>query len=121
MNAMKQHLFMKQRIFKGLIAFVLIVMLEWIAMPAFAESNNAEQLFEVHCSGCHLNGGNIIRRGKNLKLKTLEKNGYDTPEAIAEIIANGKNNMSAFSDRLNQTEIAQLSDYVLNQAQQVWP
>ena len=38
----------------------------------FAAETSAPELFETHCSGCHLKGGNIIRRGKNLKLKTLQ-------------------------------------------------
>lgn len=109
---------MKQTLIRSILASVLLLLFAWTAPVALAD--DGAQLFETHCSGCHLNGGNIIRRGKNLKLKTLEKNGYATPDAIAEIITNGKNNMSAFSDRLSATEIATLSDYVLDQAQQGW-
>jgi cytochrome c6 len=111
---------MRPQIFPCLIALLLVLALGWCSPTALAE-NQGSMLFETHCSGCHLNGGNIIRRGKNLKIKALEKNGYDTPEAIADIITNGKNNMSAFSDRLNATDITELSTYVLGQAQQGWP
>ncbi|WP_069791086.1 c-type cytochrome [Cyanobacterium sp. IPPAS B-1200] len=82
--------------------------------------NEPSKLFEINCAGCHLNGGNIIRRGKNLKLKALQKNGYDTTESIATIITNGKNNMSAYGDRLSNQQINDLSNYVLNQAKNNW-
>ena len=91
-----------------------------IAFPPPAIAADAAQLFELHCSGCHLNGGNIVRRGKNLKLKTLEREQMATIAAIAHIITNGKGNMSAYADRLTPTEISQVAAYVLTQAQQGW-
>jgi cytochrome c6 len=106
---------------KGLAIAVLMVSL---ASPTWAAGVTASvqptALFEVHCAGCHLNGGNIIRRGKNLKLKALQKNGVDSVEAIATLIANGKNNMSAYRDKLCALEINALADYILVQAQQGW-
>lgn len=95
------------------------------ALPTWAEGVTAPAqpiaLFEVHCAGCHLNGGNIIRRGKNLKLKALQKNKVDSVEAIATLITNGKNNMSAYRDKLSTSDINALADYVLAQAQKDWP
>ncbi|NJR61661.1 MAG: c-type cytochrome [Cyanobacteria bacterium CRU_2_1] len=85
-----------------------------------ADTLSGAQVFSVHCAGCHLNGGNIIRRGKNLKLKALQRNGYDSVEAIAQIITNGKNNMSAYRDRLTEQEIRDVATYVLEQAEQGW-
>ena len=111
---------MTKHLLRRLFISTVLLVVMWFSPTALADSGNGAPLFETHCSGCHLNGGNIIRRGKNLKLKTLEKNGYDTSEAIAEIIANGKNNMSAFSDRLSAPEISDVADYVLEQAQQDW-
>lgn len=98
----------------------------WLAVgcltPAWAADVSAgAQVFETHCIGCHLNGGNIIRGGKNLKQKALERNGYATPEAIAQIVTNGKANMSAYKDRLTPAEIEDVAAYVLQQAQQNWP
>lgn len=77
-------------------------------------------VFEVHCAGCHVNGGNIIRRGKNLKQPALQKNGYATVEAIAQIVANGKANMSAYKDRLTAEEIESVAAYVLDRAAAGW-
>lgn len=101
-----------------LIAVLLSAVLLF-ASPAWADSSPAN-LFEMQCGGCHANGGNIIRRGKTLKLKALEKNGYTTVEAIAQIITNGKGNMSAYKDRLSETEIQTVAQYVLDRANQNW-
>jgi cytochrome c6 len=81
----------------------------------------AAALFELQCSGCHINGGNIIRRGKNLKLKALQANHVDTQEAISAMITNGKGIMSAYADRLSPAEIELLASYVLEQANAGWP
>ncbi len=85
-----------------------------------ADLENGKKVFEVNCVGCHVNGGNIIRRGKNLKLKALQKNGYADVEAIASIVTNGKANMSAYKDRLTQQEIENVAAYVLAQAEKGW-
>jgi cytochrome c6 len=82
--------------------------------------DSTPQLFEAQCAGCHAGGGNIVRRGKTLKLKALVKNHVDTEEAITELITQGKGNMSAYGDRLTPEEITALAQYVLNQAQQDW-
>jgi cytochrome c6 len=87
--------------------------------PALASSDGAV-LFENNCAGCHVNGGNIVRRGKNLKLKTLQKNGVDSVEAIAQLVTQGKGLMSAYGDRLTAEEIATVSQYVLERSQQDW-
>ncbi|MBW4524303.1 MAG: c-type cytochrome [Phormidium tanganyikae FI6-MK23] len=88
--------------------------------PAWAAESSPSKLFELQCAGCHANGGNIVRRGKTLKLKALEKNGYTTIDAIANLITNGKGNMSAYKERLSETEIQSVAQYVLDRANQDW-
>jgi cytochrome c6 len=115
-----------QKLIFGLVKGVAIALLMVsLTLPAWADDLTASiqprVLFEVHCVGCHLNGGNIIRRGKNLKLKALQQNKVDSVEAIATLIANGKNNMSAYRDKLSTPEIDALADYVMVQAQKGWP
>jgi cytochrome c6 len=78
------------------------------------------QVFETQCAGCHVGGGNIVRRGKNLKLKTLQKNKVDTLAAISALVTAGKGNMSAYGDRLTPAEIETVSAYVLDQAAKNW-
>ena len=68
---------------------LLLMLGLWLApAPAHAAADGAA-LFDAHCVGCHLNGGNIIRRGKTLKLKALERNGIEGPLEIAMIATEG--------------------------------
>ncbi len=85
-----------------------------------ADLDLGAKVFEVHCVGCHLKGGNIVRRGKTLQLRALQRNGVDTQEAIADLVTHGKNNMSAYGDRLTPEEIQAVSAYVLDRAQTGW-
>ncbi|PPT05656.1 Cytochrome C553 (soluble cytochrome f) [Geitlerinema sp. FC II] len=50
----------------------------------------------------------------------MRRYGRDTPEAIAELVKNGKNNMSAYGDRLSDEEIADVTAYVLDRAANNW-
>ena len=59
-----------------LIQGLLIALLMLLMGPAHcnaAGSTQGAELFQQHCAACHRNGGNIIRRGKTLKLKALER------------------------------------------------
>ncbi len=82
---------------------------------------NTQALFEAHCSSCHAHGGNLIRRGKNLQQKTLLRNGYGEMGAIATLITQGKGVMPAYADRLGESEIEAIAQYVLEQAKTGWP
>lgn len=89
------------------------------AMAAAIEADGAT-LFEIQCAGCHPQGNNIIRRGKNLKLRALQRNHVDSVAAIATLVTQGKGNMSAYSDQLSEAEIEAVSTYVWEQAQLNW-
>lgn len=99
---------------------VLIAAIAFTPAVLAADIANGAKIFEVHCVGCHVNGGNIVRRNKTLKLRALERNKVNTIDAIATLVANGKGNMSAYKDRLSQSEIEDISAYVLEQAQKGW-
>jgi cytochrome c6 len=89
--------------------------------PVYAtETVNAAKIFEVNCAGCHPNGGNIIRRGKTLKMKALKRYKMDSIDAVIDIVTNGKGVMSAYGDRLSETEIQAVANYVLTQAENNW-
>lgn len=108
---------------KKLLVFVLITLalLTTTFSPALAvDTANAAKIFNLQCAGCHINGGNIVRRGKTLKQKALKKYGMDSQDAIANLVANGKNNMPAYKERLSELEIQDISAYVLEQADQGW-
>jgi cytochrome c6 len=99
----------------------IFVLINNFTLPAIAaDINNGAQVFSVHCAGCHINGSNIIRRGKNLKKQALTKYGMDSIEAVTSIVTNGKNNMSAYKDRLTEQQIQDVAAYVLEQAEMGW-
>ncbi len=106
---------------KLLLILVLITLNLAFTPPALAaDTANGAKIFSVECAGCHVNGGNIIRRGKTLKLKALKRNGVDSLEEIASLVTNGKNIMSAYKDRLSEQQIQDVSAYVLEQAAKDW-
>ena len=108
---------------RTIIKFILLtflLLINYLQQPALADTADAANIFEANCAGCHINGGNILRRGKNLKMKALKKYNMDSVEAISHIVTNGKNNMSAYKDRLSESEIQAVSIYVLNQAENNW-
>ncbi|MEG4500468.1 c-type cytochrome [Microcoleus sp. F10-C6] len=80
----------------------------------------AAEVFTANCAGCHINGSNIIRRGKNLKQKALKKYGMDSIANISNLVTNGKGIMPAYKDRLSEQQIIDVSAYVLSQAETDW-
>lgn len=106
---------------KTAVIILLIALSFTFSHPALAaDTANGAKIFSVECAGCHLNGGNIIRRGKTLKTKALKRNGMDSLEAIVSLVTNGKNNMPAYKDRLSTQPIEDVSAYVLEQAEKDW-
>ena len=102
------------------IAFIFFISIDPVAAAPVANLDNGAEIFKANCAACHKNGGNIVRRGKNLKLKTLHKRQVDTEDAIATLVTNGKGIMSAYGDKLTPEEIANVSAYVLQRAEQNW-
>lgn len=107
---------------------VLIVGLLCGASPAAAEATaelgrlqSGARLFEAHCVGCHVNGGNVIRRGRTLRQAALEKAGLADPEAIARIAAGGIGQMSGYGAVLGEDGAAQVGEWVWLQARAGWP
>jgi cytochrome c6 len=109
-----------KRIVRVLGLVSLLFLLGWNREVLAAETIDKARIFEVHCTGCHPNGSNIIRRGKNLQLKALQRNKVDSIEAISTLVINGKGAMSAFGDRLTPEEIVGVSEYVLERAASSW-
>lgn len=86
-----------------------------------AANGSGEQLFAQHCSGCHVNGGNIIRRGRTLKLAALQRQGIEGPEAIAAIAAGGIGQMGGYAAVLGEGGPEAVAAYVWQQALAGWP
>lgn len=114
---------------KILTAALLILTLAFVEIAtnsqiAFAETATnvatAAEVFSANCAGCHINGSNIIRRGKNLKQKALKKYGMDSIANISNLVTNGKGIMPAYKARLSEQQIIDVSAYVLSQAETDW-
>ena len=88
-------------------------------LPTSGDSGAA--LFGQHCAGCHVNGGNIIRRSKTLKLAALERQGLASADAIAAIAAQGVGQMGGYGAVLGEPGVEQVAAYVWEQAQAGWP
>ena len=84
------------------------------------EQAEGEVLFQNNCAGCHINGGNIIRRGKTLKIKDLKKRGLDNPEAIAKIARDGIGIMSGYKEVLGKNGDQLVAIWIWSQAQNAW-
>jgi len=89
----------------------------WADAP---EVTDGAVLFENYCAGCHPKGGNIIRRGKTLKQKSLKRDSYDTLEPLATLVNQGQNNMPGFADKLNDAQVETVAQFVLEQASHNW-
>ena len=79
-----------------------------------------KNLFKNQCAGCHLNGGNIIRRSKNLKLSSLKHNGLDDPAEIAKIARQGIGIMDGYKDQLGEDGDQVVANWIWEQAQKAW-
>ena len=79
------------------------------------------RLFANTCAGCHLNGGNIVRRDRTLKLKALHRRGIDGPEAIARIAAEGIGRMDGYAKVLGPDGPEKVGAWVWKQALENWP
>ncbi|WP_370623557.1 c-type cytochrome [cf. Phormidesmis sp. LEGE 11477] len=110
--------------------FVGFTLLLWLAIApqtlaataATAPESTASGavLFTENCAACHAGGGNIIRRGKNLKQRAMRRNGYEDVGAIASIVTQGKGIMPAYADRLSAEEISAIAQYVHEQSESGW-
>jgi cytochrome c6 len=101
-----------------LMALVALVLLAWWPAPAWGASGAV--LFENHCVGCHVHGGNILRRSKTLKLGALMRNGIEGPEAVAAIAAGGIGQMGGYGDVLGADGPEAVGAWVWQQALQNW-
>ena len=93
-----------------------------IALDAAAADLEAGgHLFEAHCEGCHVGGGNVIRRGRTLKLEALRRADLASPEAIARVAAQGQGQMGGYAAALGDQGARQVGVWVWQQALTGWP
>ncbi len=106
---------------EGLLTILLVTCILTLTNTTSAANElNGETLFKNHCSGCHINGGNIIRRQKTLKLSALQRNGLDDPEKIARVARIGTGIMSGYEEVLGNGGDKLVANWVWQQAQNAW-
>ena len=84
------------------------------------DADLGKNLFKNNCAGCHINGGNIMRRSKNLKISSLKHNGFDNPEAIAKVARQGIGIMDGYKDQLGDNGDIIVANWIWEQAQKAW-
>ncbi len=112
-----------------LLLVLLVVLVLWPrpawGLPATAamapEAAAGARLFELHCSGCHPNGGNVIRRGRTLRQADLLRRGIEGEAAIATIAAAGIGRMDGYAAALGDGGPDLVASWVWQQAQAGWP
>lgn len=124
---------MVQRLRRWLVV-LLALLLGWailwpkpaLGVEAFGEGlapveDPGANLFALHCAGCHWNGGNVIRRGKTLRLAALRRAGLEGPEAVARVAALGQGQMGGYGEVLGAGGAEAVGDWVWRQALADWP
>ena len=108
---------------KAIFLLNIVFIFSLITLPtdlnAFDE-DLGKNLFKKHCAGCHINGGNIIRRSKNLKISSLKHNGINDQEAIAKIARQGIGIMDGYKDQLGDNGDQIVATWIWEQAQKAW-
>ncbi|MEB3318362.1 MAG: c-type cytochrome [Cyanobacteriota bacterium] len=124
---------MAQRLHRWLVALLALTLGWWILWPrpalglqdtlqrSQAREDRGATLFAQHCVGCHLNGGNVIRRGKTLRLAALRKAGLEGPEAVARVAALGQGQMGGYGEALGAGGPEAVGAWVWSQALADWP
>lgn len=108
------------------LAFLAALLLGWLILwprPALGliEPASGPALFAQHCAGCHVNGGNVIRRGKTLRLAALRRAGLEGPDAVARVAANGQGQMGGYGEVLGPGGAEAVGAWVWQQALADWP
>ena len=104
----------------SLLLTILIISLNANSALAGDINGRGAVLFEQHCAACHIHGGNIIRRGRTLRMNALEKRGIASPEAIAVISREGIGQMSGYEQVLGSGGDVAVADWIWEQAQKAW-
>ena len=103
-----------------LICLLSILFLSFSSDLFALDADLGKSLFKNQCAGCHINGGNIIRRSKNLKISSLKKNGINSPEAIAKIANQGIGIMNGYKEKLGDDGDQIVANWIWAQAQKAW-
>nr|WDB00660.1 cytochrome c553 [Cavernulicola chilensis] len=104
----------------SVVNFVSSLFLAYHQLAYATDIENGEQVFSANCSACHAGGNNVIMPEKTLTTDALNANGMKSISAITDQVTNGKNAMPAFGGRLSESDISDVANYVLSQAEKGW-
>ena len=122
MNIKNKIIFYSQKLKKVFVVCIFSIFF-FLSLPkelVALDTDSGKNLFKNHCAGCHINGGNIIRRSKNLKISSLKRNGIDDPEAIAKIARQGIGIMDGYKEQLGDSGDQIVANWIWEQAQKAW-
>jgi mono/diheme cytochrome c family protein len=92
----------------------LLLALFLLCVPAL-RAQNAEANYKAKCAGCHgPDGTGSTPAGKAMKVRDFHAPEVqkETDAELVDIIANGKNKMPKYADKLKDSEIKDLAAYV---------
>lgn len=117
---------LRRRLAAGLLLLALALALLLWSPPAWGADDavvlqRGARLFANHCAGCHVNGGNVIRRNKTLRRQDLLREGIKGPLDVARIAAQGKGQMSGYQKVLGDGGADAVGAWVWRQAELGWP
>jgi mono/diheme cytochrome c family protein len=96
---------------KRLLPWLLAVLF----LPATSALADAEANYKAKCAGCHgADGAGSTPAGKAMKARDFHSPEVqkETDMELTDIIANGKNKMPKYADKLKEAEIKELTAYV---------
>ncbi len=101
----------------GLMAILFLIAIAVVGSTGMnsmeAAENTGEQLFKVHCSMCHPEGGNIISPKKTLLKKDLVANNVKTAEDVIKIMRKPGPGMTAFDMKsISDKDARKVADYI---------
>lgn len=91
------------------------LLLALVFLPAVSALADAEATYKAKCAGCHgADGVGSTAAGKAMKVRDFHAPEVqkETDAEMTDIIANGKNKMPKYADKLKDTEIKELVAYV---------
>ncbi|UFS69306.1 c-type cytochrome [Geomonas sp. RF6] len=82
--------------------------------PPTTEGASGEGLFKMHCSGCHPNGGNVVKPEHTLKRDHLKAHNITKAEDIVKIMRNPGPGMNKFdAATVPDKDATAIAEYVL--------
>jgi len=98
---------------------LIFIAIIFICSPAAAgyakdKGTTGEELFKVHCSACHKDGGNIMNPQKTLHKKDREVNNIKKAEDIVKTMRNPGPGMTLFDkSTIPDNDAKKIAEYIL--------